>query len=285
VIVTVVAEFALAVVGKILVMLGTNVNSEFAALVPPAAVTSTFAGPTAETDGVVAVSVVVEAFEAVNDALTPPIFTEVTFVKFVPVTLTTVPPVTGPVLGLIFVTVGVRLAANVKALVLVLAPPLVVIVTSYVPAVNDEGTDAATDVADIQVLDTVVVPTWTEVNSAALAPKLVPVSVIVLVTPAVPGVTDTLVSDGFGESYEKSVLAAFVPPAVVTSTLAEVPAVPAGVFAVIVVEFTTTTDVAAVPPIVTAVAPVKSAPVIVTSVPPLAGPWFGEIFVTVGAAT
>ena len=48
----------------------------------------------------------------------------------------------------------------------------------------------------------------------------------------------------------------FEPPGVVTSTLA-VPALPAGVVAVIVVAFTTVKATAEAPPIVTAVAPVK----------------------------
>jgi hypothetical protein len=77
-------------------------------------------------------------------------------------------------------------------------------------------------------------------------------------------------------------LAALVPPAVVTSTLA-VPA-PAGVTAVIEVDETTVTLVAAVPPIVTPVAPVKPVPVIVTDVPPAVGPELGEIALTVGGA-
>ena len=78
-------------------------------------------------------------------------------------------------------------------------------------------------------------------------------------------------------------MAAFVPPGVVTSTLA-VPAVPAGVVAVIEVEETTVTLVAAAPPIVTLVAPVKPVPAIVTPVPPPVGPVVGEIAVTVGGA-
>ena len=69
----------------------------------------------------------------------------------------------------------------------------------------------------------------------------------------------------------------------VTSTLA-VPALPAGVVAVIEVELTTFTAVAAVPPIVTAVAPVRSVPVIVTDCPPASGPDDGLIAVAVGPA-
>jgi len=76
-------------------------------------------------------------------------------------------------------------------------------------------------------------------------------------------------------------LAEFVPPWVVTRTLA-VPALPAGVVAVMVVAFTTVTAVAAVPPIVTAVAPVKLVPVTVTDCPPASGPDNGAIDATVG---
>jgi len=78
-------------------------------------------------------------------------------------------------------------------------------------------------------------------------------------------------------------LAAFVPPGVVTKTLAA-PAAWAGVTAVIVVADTTVTEVAAVPPMVTLVAPVKPVPVIVTLLPPAVGPVLGESTVTVGAA-
>ena len=51
-----------------------------------------------------------------------------------------------------------------------------------------------------------------------------------------------------------------------------------------VVELTTVTSMAAVPPRVTAVAPVKSVPVMVMAVPPSVEPLFGEILVTVGGA-
>ena len=68
----------------------------------------------------------------------------------------------------------------------------------------------------------------------------------------------------------------------VTTTLTA-PAVCAGVVAVMEVELTTVTLVAAVPPNVT-VAPLKNpVPVIVTDVPPLVLPEVGEIAVTVGA--
>jgi hypothetical protein len=82
-----------------------------------------------------------------------------------------------------------------------------------------------------------------------------------------------------------NVLAAFEPPAVVTTTLA-VPAEPTGVVQVMLVALTTVTLVAAAPPIVTPVAPVmKLVPVIVTLWPPAVGPLDGAMAVTVGAAT
>jgi hypothetical protein len=63
------------------------------------------------------------------------------------------------------------------------------------------------------------------------------------------------------------------------------PALPAGVVAVSVVLFTTVTPVANVPPNVTVAPTAKFVPVIVTAVPPAAGPLFGDILVTVGATT
>ena len=77
--------------------------------------------------------------------------------------------------------------------------------------------------------------------------------------------------------------AEFVPPGVVTRTLA-VPKLPAGLVAVMVVAFTTVTAVAAVPLNVTAVAPVKPVPVMVTDCPPASGPDDGLIAVAVGPA-
>jgi hypothetical protein len=59
---------------------------------------------------------------------------------------------------------------------------------------------------------------------------------------------------------------------------------PTGVVAVIEVLLTTVTPVAAVVPNFTVAPFTKFAPVIVTDVPPPAGPLFGETAVTVGAA-
>ena len=78
-------------------------------------------------------------------------------------------------------------------------------------------------------------------------------------------------------------LVALVPPTVVMRT-STVP-VPAGAVAVICVALLTVKPVAAVAPKVTAVAPEKLVPVMVTVVPPLVGPLVGEMEVTVGAGT
>ena len=79
-------------------------------------------------------------------------------------------------------------------------------------------------------------------------------------------------------------MAALVPPAVVTKTLA-VPALPAGVEQVAEVADVMVTPVHAVPPTVIPVAPVKLVPVMVMDVPPAVGPLVGETEATVGAAT
>ena len=60
------------------------------------------------------------------------------------------------------------------------------------------------------------------------------------------------------------------------------PALPAGVVAVICVPLTTTTLLAAAPPNVTVVPAAKFVPVIVTAVPPAAGPLFGDTLLTAG---
>jgi len=73
-------------------------------------------------------------------------------------------------------------------------------------------------------------------------------------------------------------------PFTVTTTVAA-PTLPAGVVAVIVVLFITTTFVAAALPNVTVAPAAKFAPPIVTDVPPATGPLFGVTLVTVGGAT
>src|SRR5580704_11730414 len=94
--------------------------------------------------------------------------------------------------------------------------------------------------------------------------------------------TETTV--GVGATYvNSSAVDRAAGPAGVTTVTSATPA-PAGLTAVIVVAFTTTTPVAAVEPKSTAVAPVNPVPVIVTVVPPADGPLSGLTPVTVGAA-
>ena len=74
--------------------------------------------------------------------------------------------------------------------------------------------------------------------------------------------------------YWSAELVALVPPVVVT-VMSTVPAVPAGEVAVIWVSLSTVKLCAGVLPKLTAVAPVKPVPVIVTVVPPVVGPAVG----------
>jgi hypothetical protein len=73
-------------------------------------------------------------------------------------------------------------------------------------------------------------------------------------------------------------------PFTVTVTVTE-PALPAGVFAVIVVLFVTTTFMAAALPNVTVAPAAKFVPVMVTAVPPEVDPLFGLTLLTVGGTT
>ena len=74
-----------------------------------------------------------------------------------------------------------------------------------------------------------------------------------------------------------------VPLGVVTVMSTVVPIEPAGEIAVIEISLLTVNEVAAMPPNLTAVEPVKPVPVIATEVPPAARPVVGEMLVTVGA--
>ena len=78
--------------------------------------------------------------------------------------------------------------------------------------------------------------------------------------------------------------AALVPPGVVTKTLTPEAAAWAPVVTTRVVPVFVP-RVAAVPPMVTAVAPVRLVPVMVTLVPPAEPPLVGEMLVTVGRAS
>ena len=118
-----------------------------------------------------------------------------------------------------------------------------------------------------------------------LAPvKFVPVIVIAVLPVVGPTSGLTLAMVGAGTTYVNALGNDPVPAAVVTATLCA-PAVPAGVTAVMEVALTTTTLVAATPPTVTLLAPVKFVPVMVIAVPPANGPEDGLTLAMVGAAT
>jgi hypothetical protein len=109
-------------------------------------------------------------------------------------------------------------------------------------------------VAETTVKEVAAVPP----KLTAVAPvKLVPVKVTVAVEPALVGVKEVMT--GAGKKVKPA--STPVPPGVVTLTF---PEAPAATTAVMLVAETTLKEVAAVPPKLTAVAPVKSVPVKVT---------------------
>jgi hypothetical protein len=249
------------------------------ALVPPAVVTvrSTVPAACAGDDAVIDVSLF-----TVNDAAAvAPKLTALAPVNPVPVIVTEVPPAGGPLFGETLVTVGAATNVNWSAALVALVPPIEVTVTSTVAAA------CAGDVALIDVSE------FTVNDAAAVPPKLTadapvnPVPVIVTEVPPAAGPLfgETLVTAGAATKVNWSpALVALVPPidATVTST---VPAACAGDDAVIDVSLLTVKVVADEPPKLTAEAPAKPVPVIVTLVPPAVEPVFGLTLVTVGAFT
>ena len=187
-----------------------------------------------------------------------------------------VPPLVGPEVGKMeAITSG---ATYVNAFVLVAVPPGVVTDTFLAPtvpagvlAVMADAFTTITLVAATPFTVTLVTPT-----------KLVPVIAIVVAPFVDPVVGLTVVIVG-GVTNVNALALVAVPPAVVTDTFLA-PASPAGVLAVMVVAFTTTTLVAATPFTCTLVAPVRLVPMIVNAVPPLLGPEAGLTEVMVGTA-
>src|SRR6185312_15131514 len=82
--------------------------------------------------------------------------------------------------------------------------------------------------------------------------------------------------------YWSAALVALVPAGVVTVTSTTPAAAPVGAVTVIEVSLLTVKLAAAIAPKLTAVAPRKFVPVIVTTVPPASGPLLGETLMTVG---
>ena len=183
-------------------------------------------------------------------------------VKPVPamVRVTAGPPTTC-VLGESVAITGVT--TTVKLVLLVAVPPGVV--TAIRPLVAPAGTAKVMVVA----LTTVKPVMATPFSVRTVAPvRFVPVRVTVVPTGPVAGVKPAMVGAG---RKVKAVALVAVPPAVVTAMVPE--AADAGTTKVMVVAFTTVKPVMATPFNVTAVAPVKLVPVMVTVAPlaPLAG--------------
>ena len=136
----------------------------------------------------------------------------------------------------------------------------------------------------------VVLFTTTTLVAAALpkvtvapAAKFVPVIVTAVPPNVEPLFGLTLAHRRLSDIGKPSGKIPLCPPELVTVTVTA-PALPAGVVAVIVVLFTTTTLVAAALPKVTVAPAEKFVPVIVTAVPPVAGPMFGDTLFTNGTA-
>jgi len=180
--------------------------------------------------------------------------------KFVPLIVTDVPA--GPLVGEKLVIVG-DAAVRVNELADVAVPPAAV--TEIVPVVAPFGTAAAMwlasvteNVADVPLNFTLVAPV-----------KFVPVIVTLVATGPLAGEKLAIVGPA---EFTVKLLAEVAVPADVTIVIFPVVA-PAGTVSVAVVALATEKVVAATPPTVTDVAPIKFVPVTVTEVPaaPLAG--------------
>jgi hypothetical protein len=154
----------------------------------------------------------------------------------------------------------------------------VVTVTFTVPA------EAAGDVTVILVFDTtfMFVPTVAPNSTVVAVSRFVPVMVTIVPPGSGPAVGEIAVTVGAATYVKSSALeVADVPPSVSTVTLT-LP-VPPGAVAVICVPavFTVKLDTK-VEPNLTADAPARFVPMMVTTVPPVAGPSEGVTAVTVG---
>ena len=157
-------------------------------------------------------------------------------------------------------------------------PPEVVTVTLWFPA-SPAGVTAVRLVADCTTtLVAATPPTVTFVAPVRSVP-----AIVIAVKPVVGPVFGVTVEIVGGVTNVNPLTSVAVPPAVVTLTLL-IPAAPAGVTAVIVVELTRTIFVASTPPTFTLVVPVRPVPVIVIGVPPRVDPALGVTVEIVGGS-
>ena len=246
-------------------------------VVPKGVVTVTLFAP-ALPAGVTAVMLLDETtFTLV--AATPPTVTLLAPVKSVPVIVIAVPPRVVPEDGLTTEIVGAG-TTNVNALGKLAVPPAVVTAILFAPALP-------AGVTAVMLVDetTITLVAATPSTVTLLAPvKSVPVMVIAVPPRVVPedGLTPEIV--GVGTTNVNALGKLAVPPAVVTATSCA-PSVPARVNAVMLVDETTFTLVAATPSTVTLLAPVKFVPVMVIAVPPRVVPDDGLTPEIVGAET
>jgi hypothetical protein len=204
-----------------------------------------------------------------NVAVVPLNFTPLVPIKFDPVIVTDVP--TGPLVGEKLAIVGAA-AVTVNELADVAVPPAAV--TDIVPVVAPLGTVAAMWLASITE-NVAVVP----LNFTPVAPvKSVPV--IVTLAPTTPLGGEKLAIVG-AAAFTVKLLVEVAVPAGVTIAILPVTAL-AGTVNVALVALATEKAVAATPPTVTEVAPVKFVPVTVTVVP--VAPLVGVKLVIVGLA-
>jgi len=247
--------------------------------VPPVVVVAVTLTVPAAPAGEVALIEVADTKVTVDAAVAPNFTVVAPETNPVPVRVTTVPPATGPLVTFSPVTVGAARYVYWFAVALAEVPADVVTVTFTIPAVP-AGAVALIDVVETNVT---AVPTLAP-NFTVVAPETnpVPVRVTTVPPPAGPLVGLSAVTVG-AVRYVKLTTLVEVPLGVVTVTVAA-PTAPAGEVAVIsVAELTTTLD-AEFAPNFTPVAPVKFVPVMVTDVPPAAGPLVGLNNVTVGTA-
>ena len=213
--------------------------------VPPGVVTDTFPEvPVATT-----AEICVEEFTVKEVAAVPPKLTAVAPEKFVPM-IVTVAPLAAPD-GVNDVMVGAGMKVNPASKPV---PPGVI--TDTFPE-DPLATTAEICVEEFTVKEEAAVPP----KLTAVAPeKFVPVIVTVAPLAALLGVKDVMA----GAGMKVNPACKSVPPGVVTDTF---PEVPVATTAEICVEEFTVKEVAAVPPKLTAVAPEKFVPVIVTVAP------------------
>ncbi len=173
---------------------------------------------------------------------------------------------------------AVRLGRYVKAEFAAFVPPGVVRLTLAFPIVPDGVLKLIVDAFTSVKFEAADPPTVTSLTFSKPVPETM------TAVPPAAGPEAGVIDEKTGAvTYVYSRLELLLPPGVATTTAAN-PAVPAGTITVIVVELTTVTLVAEVPPIVTLVAPANAVPVIVTAVPPAAGPMAGLMVVTLARA-